>query len=43
MLRLVDLEESPTKEFDPNYTDDLGDDLPGVTPHLFINPITYYK
>jgi hypothetical protein len=32
MLRLTDPEEPPTKEFDPDYTDDLGDDLLGATP-----------
>jgi hypothetical protein len=32
MLRLTDPEEPPTEEFDPNYTDNLGDDLPGATP-----------
>jgi hypothetical protein len=33
MLRLTDPEEPPTEEFNPDYTDDLGDDLPGATPH----------
>jgi hypothetical protein len=33
MLRLTDPEEPPTEEFDPDYTNDLGDDLLGATPH----------
>jgi hypothetical protein len=32
MLRLADPEEPPTEELDPDYTDDLGDDLLGATP-----------
>jgi hypothetical protein len=43
MLRLIDPEEPPTEEFDPDYTDDLGDDLPGATPHPLIDPITHRK
>jgi hypothetical protein len=43
MLRLADPEEPPTEEFDPDYTDDLGDDLPGATPHPFVDPITHCK
>jgi hypothetical protein len=43
MLCLTDLEEPPTEEFDPDYTDNLGEDLPGATPHPFIDPITHRK
>jgi hypothetical protein len=43
MLRLTDSEEPPTKEFDPYYTDELGDDLPGATPHPLVDPITHCK
>jgi hypothetical protein len=43
MLRLADPEEPPTEEFDPDYTDDLGDDLPGATSHPFVEPITHCK
>jgi hypothetical protein len=43
MLRLTDPEEPPTEELDPDYTDDLGDDMPGATPHPFIDPITHCK
>jgi hypothetical protein len=43
MLRLADPEEPPTEELDPDYTDDLGDDLPGATPHPFVDPITHCK
>jgi hypothetical protein len=43
MSRFIDPEEPPTEEFDPDYTDDLGDDLPGATPHPFIDPITQCK
>jgi hypothetical protein len=43
MLRLTDPEEPPTEEFDPDYTDDLGDDLPGAMPHPFVDPITHCK
>jgi hypothetical protein len=39
----IDPEEPPTEEFDPDYTDDLGDDQPGATPHPFIDPITHCK
>jgi hypothetical protein len=40
---LADPEEPLTEELDPDYTDDLGDDLPGATPHPFIEPITQCK
>jgi hypothetical protein len=43
MSRFTDLEEPLTEEFDPDYTDDLGDDLPGAMPHPFIDPITQWK
>jgi hypothetical protein len=43
MSRFTDPEEPPTEEFDPDYTDDLGDDLPGATPHPFVDPITQCK
>jgi hypothetical protein len=43
MSCFADPEEPPTKEFDPDYTDVLGDDLLGATPHPFVDPITYYK
>jgi hypothetical protein len=43
MLRLTDPKEPWTEEFDPDYTDDLGDNLPGATPHPFIDPITHCK
>jgi hypothetical protein len=33
MFHLTDLEEPPTKDFDPDYTEDLGDDLPSATSH----------
>jgi hypothetical protein len=33
MFRLTDLEEPLTEDFDPDYTEDLGDDLPGTTSH----------
>jgi len=33
MLRLTELEDLPTEEYDPDYSEDLGDDLPGATPH----------
>jgi len=33
MSRLTDLEESMTEEFDPDYTEELEDDLPGATSH----------
>jgi hypothetical protein len=35
----TDPKEPPIEEFDPDYTDDLGDDLPGVTPHPFVDPV----
>jgi hypothetical protein len=34
MSRLTEPEEPPTEEYDPNYTEDLRDDLPGATSHL---------
>ena len=37
MLRLTEPEDLPTEEYDPDYNEDLGDDLPGATPH----PISY--
>jgi hypothetical protein len=43
MSCFTDLEEPPTKEFDPDYTDDLGDDLTSDTPHPFEDPITHCK
>jgi hypothetical protein len=43
MSCFTDPEELPTEEFDPDYTDDLGDDLRGATPHPFIDPITQCK
>jgi hypothetical protein len=43
MSCFTDLEEPPTEEFDLDYTDNLGDDLPGATPHPFIDPITHCK
>jgi hypothetical protein len=43
MLRLTDPEEPPTEEFDPDYNDDLGDDMLGVTPYPFVDPIKHYK
>jgi hypothetical protein len=33
MSRLIDLEEPQTEEYDPDYTKELGDDLPGATSH----------
>jgi hypothetical protein len=33
MFHLTNLEEPPTEDFDPDYTEDLGDDLPGATTH----------
>jgi hypothetical protein len=33
MFRLTDPEEPPTEDFDPDYIEDLGDDLPGATSH----------
>jgi hypothetical protein len=43
MLCLTDPEEPPTEELDPDYTDDLGDDLSGATPHPLVDPITHCK
>jgi hypothetical protein len=43
MLRLADPEEPLTKEFDPDYTNELGDDLPSATPYPVIDPITHCK
>jgi hypothetical protein len=33
MLCLIETEDLPTEEYDPDYSEDLGDDLPGATPH----------
>jgi hypothetical protein len=33
MSRLTDPVEPSTEDFDPDYTEDSGDDLPGATPH----------
>jgi hypothetical protein len=33
MFRLTDPEEPPTKDFNLDYTEDLGYDLPSATPH----------
>jgi hypothetical protein len=33
MSRLTDPEEPPTEEYDPDYTEDLGDDLLGATSY----------
>jgi hypothetical protein len=33
MLRLTEPEDLPTEEYDPDYSEDLGDDLPGATPY----------
>ena len=33
MLRLTEPEDLSTEEDDPDYSEDLGDDLPGATPH----------
>ena len=33
MSRLIDLEEPQTKEHDPDYTEELGYDLPGAMSH----------
>jgi hypothetical protein len=33
MFCLTDLEELLTEDFDPDYTEDLGDDLPGAPSH----------
>jgi hypothetical protein len=33
MLRLTEPEDMPTEDFDPDYSEDLGDDLPSATPH----------
>jgi hypothetical protein len=30
MSRLTDPEELPTEEYNPDYTEELGDDLPGA-------------
>jgi hypothetical protein len=32
-LRLTEPEDLLTEEYDPNYSEELGDDLPGATPH----------
>jgi hypothetical protein len=33
MLRLTEPEDLLTKEYDPDYSEDLGDNLPGPMPH----------
>jgi hypothetical protein len=33
MFYLIEPEEPPTEDFGPNYTKDLGDDLPGAMSH----------
>jgi hypothetical protein len=33
MSRLTDLGEPPTEEYDPDYTEELGDDLLGAMSH----------
>jgi hypothetical protein len=33
MLRLIEPEDLPTKEYDPDYSENLGDDLSGAMPH----------
>jgi hypothetical protein len=33
MLRLIEPEDLSTEEYDPDYSEDLGDDLLGATPH----------
>jgi hypothetical protein len=33
MFCLTEPEEPPTEDFDLDYTEDLGDDLPGATSH----------
>jgi hypothetical protein len=43
MSHFTDPKEPPTEEFDPDYTDDLGDDLPGAMPYPFVDPITHCK
>jgi hypothetical protein len=43
MSRFIDSKEPPTEEFNPEYTDDLGDDQPGATPHPFVDPIMHCK
>jgi hypothetical protein len=34
MLCLTEPEDLSTEEYDFDYSEDLGDDLPGATPHL---------
>ena len=42
MSRLTDPEEPQTEEHDPDYTEELGDDLPGATSHpTSQNPIRH--
>ena len=42
MSRLADPEEPQTKEHDPNYTEELGDNLPGAMSHpTSQNPIRH--
>jgi hypothetical protein len=33
MFCLIDPEEPPTEDFNPDYTEDLGDDLPCAMSH----------
>ena len=33
MIRLTEPEDLPIEEYDPDYSEDLGDDLPGAMPH----------
>jgi hypothetical protein len=33
MLGLIEQEDLLTEEYDPDYSEDLGDDLPGATTH----------
>jgi hypothetical protein len=32
-LHLIEPEDLPIEEYDPDYNEDLGDDLLGATPH----------
>ena len=42
MSCLIDPEEPQTEELDPDYTEELGDDLPGATSHPTLqNPIRH--
>jgi hypothetical protein len=33
MFRSIDPKEPPTEDFDPDYTEELGDNLPGAMSH----------